>query len=97
MATEVKVDLEQLGSVWQTYNNEISHLREAIDSLNKTMDVLRASAWKTNGSDEFFRNYDATWKKRFEEHLSYLEHLRDCLNKANTEFSYAYQKNRLFN
>ena len=94
MATEVKVDLDALETAWRTYNSEITNLRNAVDTLDKTIEKLRSSAWKTNGADEFFKNYDSTWKKHFNDHISYLEHLRDCLSKAKTEFGAAYQKNK---
>lgn len=94
MATEVKIDLDILENGWRTYNTEINNLRDAIDKLDETIQKLRSSAWKSNGSDEFFRNYDTTWKKRFEDHISYMEHLRDCLSKARSEFGSAYQKNK---
>lgn len=94
MATEVKINLDMLENVWNTYDMEISSLRETVRELNKIIEKLRSSAWKTNGADEFFKNYDTTWKRNFEEHISYLEHLRDCLSKARGEFNSVYQKNK---
>lgn len=94
MATEVKVNLDMLEDVWKIYNDEITSLKEAVKKLDEVIETLRSSAWKTNGADEFFKNYDKEWKRNFEEHISYLEHLRDCLSKARDEFGSAYQKNR---
>lgn len=94
MAVEVKVNLEMLDNVWRTYEKEITDLKGIIDRIDKTIEALRASAWKTNGADEFFKTYDTTWRQYFDEHISYLEHLRDCLAKAKGEFGEAYKRNK---
>lgn len=94
MATEVKVNLDLLEDVWKTYDQEITNLKDALKEVNEVIEKLRSSAWTTNGADEFFKNYDDEWKNNFEDHIAYLEHLRDCLSKAKDEFGDAYQKNR---
>lgn len=94
MTTEVKVNLNMLEDVWRTYEQEITSLKDAVKALNDIIEKLRTSSWKTNGADEFFKNYDNEWKRNFEDHISYLEHLRDCLSSAKNEFGSAYQKNR---
>ncbi len=94
MATEVKIDLDMLDSVWKTYDTEITELKKIIEQIDKAVKALKSSAWKTNGADEFFKTYDASWREYFTEHISYLEHLRDCLSKARKEFGATYQKNK---
>lgn len=47
-------------------------------------------AHSANGADAFFENYDDSWKKDFDKHISYLKHLRDCLATAKTAFHERY-------
>ena len=85
-----------LESVWKVYSVEIANLKKAISDLVSAITQLKSSAWKTDGADEFFRNYDSTWKVHIEDHISYMEHLHDCLVKARSEFGIVYQQRQMF-
>ncbi len=92
-ATEVKVNLDALSEVLSVYVTEVENIREAYASLKNAMERLRDSGWKANSADEFFKNYDSSWKVDMENHIIYLEHLKGCLEKACQTFSDVYQKN----
>ena len=92
MSTEVKVNFSVLENAIQVYNTQIEALNSAYSQAVSTMERLRSSAWRTAGSDEFFRNYDESWKVDFKDHIEYLEHLRDCLTLAREGFYEEYCK-----
>ena len=97
MATEVKVNLDLLDKAKQIYNKQINTLRKAMQELEATMDELRTAAWQTEGSRQLFELYDGGWQKNMEEHIQYLEHLRDCLKLAQDEFHSGYDRqNKLY-
>lgn len=97
MATEVKVDLDLLDTAKRVYDEEINALRLAMQELKNVMDELRSSAWQTEGSRQLFMFYDGGWQKGMEDHIQYLEHLRDCLKLAQAEFHSGYDRqNKLY-
>ncbi len=90
MAKEVKVNLDLLDNAKKVYDESIETLESTVKTLSKAIDELRTKAWKTNGADAFFENYDDSWKKDLDKHISYLKHLRDCLATAKTAFHERY-------
>lgn len=90
MAKEVKVNLDVLDNAKRVYDESIETLESTVKSLSETIEELRTKEWKSNGADAFFENYDDSWKKEFEKHISYLKHLRDCLATAKTTFHEKY-------
>lgn len=92
MAKEVKVNLDVLDNAKRVYDESITTLEDTVKALSKSIDELKTKAWKTNGADEFFKNYDDSWKKEINAHISYLKHLRDCLQKAKDTFHSKYDK-----
>lgn len=97
MATEVKVNLDLLDEAKRVYDTEIDQLQKAMDELSTAIEQLRCSDWKTNGAEEFFKNYDGSWKVKLKEHIEYLEYLRDCLASAQAGFHEEYsQQNKLY-
>lgn len=92
MAKEVKVNLDALAEAKSVYDESITTLEDAVRTLSESIDELKTKAWKTNGADAFFNNYDDSWKKDINAHISYLKHLRDCLQKAKDTFHSEYDK-----
>ena len=90
MAREVKIDLDILALTKQTYDEGIAELNDIIKSLTDIVEQLRHQAWKSEGADVFYQNYETTWKTAFKDHVAYLEHLRDCLETAQTTFYEVY-------
>ena len=90
MAKEVKVNLDVLDNTKKVYDDSIDTLENAVRSLSEAIEELRTKSWNTNGADAFFSNYDDSWKKDFNKHISYLKHLRDCLAIASTVFHEKY-------
>ena len=86
------MDLSLLNQVVKTYDTQIDTLETAYSEANRGIEALRDSAWKTDGSDAFFQNYDNTWKKELRDHIDYLKHLRDCLKIAQEGFYEEYNK-----
>lgn len=95
MSTEVKIDLGLLDQAVSVYDTQIDTLETAYSEATRGIETLRNSAWKTNGADAFFQNYDDKWKSDFKEHIDYLKHLRDCLKLAQEGFYEEYNK-RIF-
>ena len=96
MAKQVKVKLELLESAAAVYDEQITVLRDAHRQAVDAIERLRNSNWISTGADFFFQNYDDGWKKDLENHISYLEHLRDCLKLAHEGFTEEYNKKNLF-
>ena len=92
MSTEVKVNFSVLEKTISVYETQIEILNTAYAEASDAIERLRAASWRTSGADEFFRNYDSTWKKDFKDHIEYLEHLRDCLKLAREGFYEEYTK-----
>lgn len=90
MAKEVKVNLDVLDNAKKVYDVSIETLENTVKTLSASIEELRTKAWKTNGADAFFENYDDSWKKDFNKHISYLKHLRDCLASAQAAFHERY-------
>ena len=98
MAREVKINLTQLDATKQVYDKEIANLENAFRRLKTAVNNLQSGEWNTNGSKEFFKVYNSEWEKDFENHISYLKHLQECLGKAQSEFHSQYGKgNRFYN
>ena len=92
MEQEVKVKIDLLESAAATYDQQIDTLKDTCRQADDAIEKLRNSDWKTSGADLFFQNYDDEWKKDLLEHISYLEHLRDCLKLAREGFNEEYNK-----
>lgn len=92
MSTEVKVDLSVLETALSTYDKQILELENAHQEITNALSTLRISAWKSNGADAFFANYDQKWNRDFKDHIEYLKHLRDCLKLAYDGFNEEYNK-----
>lgn len=88
---EVKVNLDMLDDVRRIYNENIQRLEEANKRLSTAIEVLRNSDWKTEGARAFLEVYDGESKPEMEAHISYLKHLRDCLDKASNTFHACYE------
>ena len=92
MAQEVKVCIDLLESAAGIYDQQINNLKDAYQRVKNAIEPLRNSEWKTTGADFFFQNYDDEWNKSLLDHISYLEHLRDCLKLAREGFNEEYNK-----
>ena len=90
----MKLDLLEAAAT--TYTQQIDALNAAYQQATTAIENLRNSDWKSTGAEMFFQNYDDSWKTQLKDHISYLEHLRDCLKLAHEGFTEEYNKKNLF-
>lgn len=91
MAKEVKVNFDVLDNAKKVYDISIENLETTVKTLSTAIDELQTKEWKTKGADAFFENYNDSWKKDFNKHISYLKHLRNCLMNAQFAFYEIYE------
>lgn len=90
--TYISIDLEKLSSAISSYDDIISEFEEAINNAEKAINSLKTCGWKSNASNAYFLAYDDTWKKNMNKRLKIIKHLRDCLKKAQTEYTAVYEE-----
>ena len=90
MTRRLRIDLEQLNATIAKYDQSTSEFENIIKTLDISVDALRSSGWKSGASDAYFKNFDETWKKNMEMHISIINHLTDCLREAKREYESIY-------
>ena len=88
----LRIDLTQLQTTIQTYQTSITELRTASQNLDAAINILRNSDWKSGASTQYFAKYDDSWKQNMDRQLKILEHLKDCLDEAKTEYQGLYNQ-----
>lgn len=90
--TKIEIDLDKLSSAIASYDDIIANFEQAIKESEKAINSLRNSGWKSGASTAYFLEYEDTWKQNMEKKLKIIKHLRDCLNKANAEYTGVYEE-----
>lgn len=86
MANQLKIDFEALDNAITNYESAVQDFRCLISSLDKTIDTLRNSGWKSSAATKFFETYDGNWRVNMEKHILVIEHLKVCLEHARTNY-----------
>ena len=86
MARRLKIDLDQLDTSINNYDNSINDFEALIKMIDGSLDNLKNSGWKSPAKDAFFSQYDDKWKQNMQTHISVLKHLKECL--VNTKSDY---------
>lgn len=87
MAKRLKVDFNDLQSSIKTYNRTKEDFETVLKNLSQSIDNLKSTGWKSGASDAFFKTFDENWKKNMELHIRIVEHLLECLENANKEYT----------
>lgn len=90
--TYISIDLDKLASAISSYDDIISEFEDALKSTEKAINSLKTCGWKSNASSAYFMTYDDAWKKNMNKRLKIIKHLRDCLMKAQTEYTAVYEE-----
>ena len=90
MADKLKIDISQLETTIKDYEKSIEDFENLIATLESSVDALKNSGWKSAASDEFFKTFDEKWKKNIDMHIKVIEHLKECLKYARTEYETLY-------
>lgn len=92
MAKKIKINLDKLSSAINSYDEIIIEFEEAVSNTEKAINSLKTSGWKSGASSAYFLTYEDTWKKNMNKRIKIIKHLRDCLKKANTEYTAVYEE-----
>lgn len=85
---ELSVELSELEHAFGTFKGLHDEFQSAYTKLDCAIKDLRGSDWLSDASTAYFKQYEDTWKKNMNMHIAILEHLRDCLNNAKTEYTH---------
>lgn len=89
---KIKINLDKLSSAINSYDEIITEFEEAVSNTEKAINSLKTSGWKSGASSAYFLTYEDTWKKNMNKRIKIIKHLRDCLKKANTEYTAVYEE-----
>ena len=89
---KIKINLDKLSTAISSYDEIITDFEEAVSNTEKAISSLKTSGWKSGASSTYFLTYEDTWKKNMNKRIKIIKHLRDCLKKANTEYSPLYEE-----
>lgn len=92
MANKLKINMDQLESTIKTYEKSHQQFEQLVKDLNKSVDNLKNTGWKSSASTAFFNTFDDTWKKNIEKHILIIGHLQDCLENAQREYEEIYNR-----
>lgn len=86
MARKLSVNFDAMENTIRQYEESADDFKNMLSTLNKSVNVLRDSGWKSGASEAYFSSYDETWKKNMEDHLKIIEFMRDCLRDAVNDY-----------
>lgn len=90
--TNITIDLDKLSSAITSYDEIISSFEQAVKDTEKAISSLKTSGWKSGASTAYFLTYEDTWKKNMKKRIKIIKHLRDCLKKAQKEYTAVYEE-----
>lgn len=88
----LKLDLDQLNDTIRVYNTSITDLKASFSEMEKAVNTLKNSGWKSPAATAFFQLFDTSWKKNMERQLKIMGHLKSCLDGAKTDYQAVYEK-----
>lgn len=86
MANKLTIDFDALDSTIKSYEEASKSFEDMILKLDKTIDELKNSEWKSSAATAFFESYDGNWRVNMEKHILIINHLRECLEKARSDY-----------
>ena len=89
---KIKINLDKLSTAINNYNEIITDFEDAVKNTEKAISSLKTSGWKSGASTAYFLTYEDTWKKNMNKRIKIIKHLRDCLKKAQTEYTAVYDE-----
>lgn len=89
---KVKIDLDRLSAAISKYDEVIEEFEQSVSNTEKAINLLQNSGWKSGASTAYFMMYQNTWKQNMEKRIKIIQHLRECLNKAQQEYTVVYEE-----
>ena len=86
MANKLTIDFDALDYAIKQYEEASKNFGDMISALDKTVDELKNSEWKSSAATAFFASYDDNWRVNMEKHILIINHLRECLEKARSDY-----------
>jgi WXG100 family type VII secretion target len=87
MGLEITIDLAKLDTAISTYQKLVTDLDVVTKNLDTAMTSLESTGWRSPAGKAFFSKYDEAWKKNVEKRKKVLDHLREALQTAKTEYA----------
>ena len=88
----IQIDLDSLSNAIQHYDTIISSFEDSLKCSEQAINALKSSGWKSGASVVYFMTYEDTWKKNMKKRIQIIKHLKDCLIKAQTEYTAVYDE-----
>ena len=88
----IRVDLTQLGDTIKVYSTAITEIQTAFDFMVFLQCFIRFKLLITCIIDCSRTTYDDSWKQNMKRQEAILEHLKNCLEEAKTEYENVYGK-----
>ena len=85
MGNRLIVNQEALAQASRTYHTAASDMTIVCTDLEKALADLRQK-WKSTGSQEFFKEFDDTWKTNMSKYTSVIHHMSENVVDANHRY-----------
>jgi WXG100 family type VII secretion target len=92
MARQIEIDLNKLTHAQTAYTRVATDLNSSIRGLDSALEMLKNSGWSSEASNAFFMHYDSSWKENMNKRVRMLEHVKSCLQKAQSEYTAIYNE-----
>lgn len=89
---KLRIDFDQLDSSISVYTSSVTELEEAFQRADQAIDCLKSSEWESDASEEFFRQYDDSWKENMQRQMDLITHLEEALQYAKGEYETLHEK-----
>ncbi|MDR1013757.1 MAG: WXG100 family type VII secretion target [Coriobacteriales bacterium] len=92
MVRRVEIDLNKLAKAQSAYTRVVRDLESSIKSLDKAINLLKNSGWKSSAATAYFKHYNNAWTGNMTKRVKMLKHIESCLQKAREEYLAIYDE-----
>lgn len=91
---DLRFDIEAFQRAMAEYKDLIDKMTEIKDTLERQLEDLESTSWKSQAGEKFQRHYEKTWKKNVETYTDLLTHLTDTLGVVKGKYESLYGRAR---